>query len=186
MKNQSIENQADASLLKGFCTFCMGSYEPLRMGAHVRRCRDRKDDADCIQTNGQEHPMAFLLMIGILGWPGAWLCLEAHSQASLSDLEFFIRHVWFPETKEEGMFLFQKRAVQKRFSEGGGADSSLDEILKVKDHFCLVEMDGKTPVQITVDVAGHLPTAIMHRPIDVVAFPLDNNGGRMPAGGQRS
>ncbi len=177
MKNQSVE-----SMEKGFCTFCMGAYDPLRIGAHVRRCPARKDDADCAQLNGREHPMAFLLMIGIEGRPVAWLCLEAHSRARLSDLELFIRHVWFPATEAEGDFLFPQRMLRNRIPENADKNLRLEQFLRVKDRFCLQVMKGKSVFRVNLEVIGHLPAAILHRPVDLAAFPLDSDGGRHPGG----
>jgi hypothetical protein len=175
MKSQPIE-----SMPKGFCTFCMGLYDALRMGTHVRRCSARVDDASCVQTAGREHPPAFLLMIGIEGWPETWLCLEAHCQTLLSDLDHFIRHVWFPDSPNRGVFFFPQRTLEKRI--GAKADLEedyrLDQLLVVQDRFVFALMNGDSAVQVNVNVVGCLPTAIMHRPVDVVAFPLGSGGSK--------
>lgn len=45
--------QGAKSAVKGFCTFCMGTYDSSRMGNHVARCSARRDDAGCVDTGGK-------------------------------------------------------------------------------------------------------------------------------------
>jgi hypothetical protein len=179
-----MKNRQSESMQKGFCTFCMGSYDPNRIGIHVRRCGARVDDANCIETEGREHPLAFLLMVSIEGLPEVWVCLEAHCEALLSDLDRFIRHIWFPNFRDRGIFLFSKRTLEKRTVADAGfeKDLRLDQILSVKDRFGFALILGEWELEVDLTVVGCLPTAIMHRPIDVAAFPLGSDGGRLPAG----
>ncbi len=181
MRNQPIE-----SMKKAFCTFCMGSYDPTRIASHLKRCSARVDDLNCIQTNGREHPMSFLLMVGIENRPEAWLCLEAHSQARFSDLELFIRQLWFPESKGQAHFLFLISMLEERLpEEDTDQDLRLEQLLRVKDRFYL-ELRRRAIVSVNLEVVGRVPTAIMHRPVDVAAFPLGSDGGRSPAGNKRT
>lgn len=98
---------------KGFCTFCMGSYDPRRIGSHIRRCFARKDDSECVQLNGRPHPMAFLLKAEIYGRPGAWICLEVHEQESFCNLDRLLRSIWFPTTKLQGNFFPKGKLLKK-------------------------------------------------------------------------
>ncbi|MEJ2079155.1 MAG: hypothetical protein P8020_04775 [Acidobacteriota bacterium] len=176
------EHQSE-SVQKGFCTFCMGTYDALRIGAHVARCSARRDDADCVNTGGREHPMAFLLMGQIEGWPEAWLCLEAHGDLPSRQLEHFIRLVWFPEARQPGCFSSSNRRLKKRIEEigEGGTDLCLDEVLKVRDRFRLTVTHGSSRVVVNLRVVSYLRTAVMDMPIELAAFPSGDLMGRKPA-----
>jgi hypothetical protein len=171
--NQRQDNSAADA--RGFCTFCMGAFEPARIGTHVRRCRDRVLDAGEIQLDGQEHPMAFILMLGIPVLADFWLCLEAHVEARVSDLDRFIRRTWFPNSVTPGGFALgkPKRASGKPAPPSLESHVRIGKALAVKNRFTYRVTHGRTVVEVQIDVAGLLPTAIMHRPIDVVAFPLN-------------
>ncbi len=169
------ENAKDRQVGKNaFCTFCMGAFDPARIGAHIRRCRDRVDDAECIQTGGSPHPMAFILMMTVEEHPDAWLVLEAHGEARFSHLDRFIRREWFPDSAEPGQFV---RPRAKEDSKDGKASEPdlqvrLENALSVKDRLCYRTRRSKQTIETRLEVIGYLPTAIMHRPVDVAAFPL--------------
>lgn len=171
---------------EGFCTFCMRSYEPERIGAHLMRCADRRDDAGCIQVKG-DHPLAFLLMVVIEGWPEAWLCLEAHTKSRLSDLRDFLRYVWLPGNEDSGSFSLPKRKLRRRVGDRSDwkRDWRLEEVLRVKDEFFYSVQVDDWDVQMRFKVVGQSETAVMHRSVDLAAFPVRSDGGRSPSGQPR-
>ena len=167
-----------------FCTFCMGSYDPHRIGTHVRRCRARVDDANCLETGGNEHPDAFILMARVEGWAEAWICLEAWCQARFSDLDRFLRGLWFPEVGRQGRFFFPKRKFQRRTDDRKEwtLEWRLDRLLRVKDRFGYGIAGGHSEVAVNLEVAGRAPTAFGHCSVDVAAIPLGSVGGPSPEG----
>lgn len=172
MNDQRDNSPVDA---KGFCTFCMDLFEPAKMGPHLRRCRDRVLDAGEIQLNGREHPMAYILRLEVVDLPDFWLCMEAHAEARFSELDRLIRRTWFPHSATPGGFVLPepKRASGKREAPPLELHTRLQNALTVRDKFAYRVRHGRSAVEVLVDAVGLLPTAIGHRPIDIVAFPLN-------------
>ena len=123
--------------------------------------------------------MSFLLMVSIEECPGAWLCLEAHAEARFSHLDRFIRRAWFLDSTEPGQFLFSKPNRVSRSSDAAAPalHIRLEKALSVKDRLLFRIRQGRRTVESRVDVIACMPTAIMHRPVDVAAFPLHSESG---------
>src|SRR5215472_9878440 len=76
---------------KGICHFCQGEFAKNKMTQHLKTCKART--AIVAKQDGQATRLLHLLVEGTYR-PNYWMHLELPVEATLSDLDDFLRGIW--------------------------------------------------------------------------------------------
>ncbi len=169
-----MNKQPTNSKERALCYLCFGSYARSRIGTHVKRCSCRLDDVALIAGRHENPPKAFILMAVLAHAPEYWLCVEAHVTAQLLDLANFFHDMWLPlPFIDEGGFAISDKRLPKPGPEPQDRtmDVRLETLLGVKDDFFYLPTSSENPV-IHIKVLSKVDTCFLHRPVDVLARPL--------------
>jgi hypothetical protein len=79
---------------KGKCSFCGGSFAKAAMARHLKACNARAEGNDELAAKGSARRTIFHLQVQGLYQPMYWMHIEIPENATLKDLDDFLRETW--------------------------------------------------------------------------------------------
>jgi hypothetical protein len=83
---------------KGTCSFCKESFAKQAITRHLLACKAKPEDNDAVDVKksakGPAGGAVFHIMVEAKHWPVFWMHLEVPEQATLQDLDEFLRAIW--------------------------------------------------------------------------------------------
>lgn len=79
---------------KGKCSFCGGSIAKVAMARHLKACNARAEGNDELAAKGSARRTIFHLQVQGLYQPMYWMHIEIPENATLKDLDDFLRETW--------------------------------------------------------------------------------------------
>jgi len=107
------ENDAE---LKGKCNLCGGIYSKAEMGKHLKVCM--RQEKSSVRETGRKRN-AFHIFVEGADNPEYWMHLEADADATLEDLDAFLRSTWLECCGHMSAFTINKT----RYIAGSGIDA---------------------------------------------------------------
>ncbi|HEY5001550.1 MAG TPA: hypothetical protein VII61_00260 [Ktedonobacteraceae bacterium] len=83
-------------ITKGICSFCKGEFDKPKMSQHLRNCKERKGILARLATDEtKQKKRLFHIQAEGRYAPEYWMHLEIPAEATLDDLDNFLRDMWF-------------------------------------------------------------------------------------------
>lgn len=79
---------------KGICNFCKGEFEKSKMTQHLKYCKQRIASMETTRAQEPEKTKLFHLVVEGRYLPMYWMHLEMPADATLADLDDFLRATW--------------------------------------------------------------------------------------------
>ena len=79
---------------KGICNFCKGEFEKSKMTQHLKYCKQRIASMETTKSQESEKTRLFHLVVEGRYLPMYWMHLEMPADATLADLDDFLRDTW--------------------------------------------------------------------------------------------
>src|SRR5205085_513797 len=79
---------------KGICNFCKGEFEKSKMTQHLKYCKQRIASMETTSAQEPEKTKLFHLVVEGRYLPMYWMHLEMPADATLADLDDFLRATW--------------------------------------------------------------------------------------------
>lgn len=174
MNEQKMERQE----LNGKCSLCGGTYSKATMKKHLKSCvrAERSRDKDIARKR-----KIFHIVVEGAYQPEYWMHLEANADATLEDLDSFLRDTWLECCGHMSAFTIQKT----RYIAGSGIDSmwidiglkpggekgmniALSKVLAPKLKF-YHEYDFGTTTELVLKVVSEYEGAPGHEPVRILA-----------------
>lgn len=116
---------------KGKCDFCNKEFAKGGMSTHLRRCKERSTTQ--IEDNMQ--PDSVDISISATWWPEYWMIVNVPMNATLADLDHYIRGIWFDPSDHLSSFRIGGREYAANpyggMEDVDGADSADTKIRSV-------------------------------------------------------
>lgn len=110
----------NGELLSGKCVFCGDTYSKAAMRKHLESCRKREvTPKKSLGSESSRKRNTFHIVVEGAHNPEYWLHLEANADATLEDLDSFLRDTWLECCGHMSAFTIQKT----RYIAGSGIDS---------------------------------------------------------------
>ncbi|RLE47615.1 MAG: hypothetical protein DRJ31_08595 [Candidatus Methanomethylicota archaeon] len=164
----------------GRCIFCNGTFSKGEMTKHLKSCKQRKVMLESSSKKKSLKTKIFHVMVEGRFLPQYWLHLEASANATLKDLDEFLRDIWVECCGH--MSAFTIRGV--RYVTGAGIDSMwmemgfvpggrdmnvpLKKVLSPRLKF-YYEYDFGTPTELVLKVVAERKGEITGKPIQLLA-----------------
>lgn len=110
------KHKINEELLTGKCSLCNGTYSKAEMKKHLNLCMKTKSSAD---SGYQQKRKVFHIVVEGAYSPEYWMHLEVDADATLENLDSFLRDTWLECCGHMSAFTIQK----KRYIAGSGVDS---------------------------------------------------------------
>src|SRR6266571_9139843 len=79
---------------KGICNFCHAEFDKSKMTQHLKHCKQRKAAIDAANAEEAEKTKLFHIVVEGRYLPMYWMHLEMPADATLADLDDFLRATW--------------------------------------------------------------------------------------------
>ena len=79
---------------KGICDFCKGEFDKSKMSQHLKYCKQRIASMETTKSQEPEKTKLFHLVVEGRDLPMYWMHLEMPADATLSELDDFLRAIW--------------------------------------------------------------------------------------------
>src|SRR5437588_2638454 len=79
---------------KGICDFCKGEFDKSKMTKHLKYCKQRIASMETTRAQEPEKTKLFHLVVEGRYLPMYWMHLEMPADATLADLDDFLRDTW--------------------------------------------------------------------------------------------
>jgi len=121
----------------GTCALCGSNFESSEMSKHLKSCRSKRD----VSANAEREKDRKLFHIVVEGAdsPEYWMHLEASTDATLADLDGFLRDIWLECCDHLSAFEIGKRQYLPEEASGDFGDESMEialgEVLRPRMKF---------------------------------------------------
>src|SRR6266487_2547212 len=79
---------------KGICNFCHAEFDKSKMTQHLKHCKQRKAAIEAANAGESEKTKLFHIVVEGRYLPMYWMHLEMPTDATLVDLDSFLRDIW--------------------------------------------------------------------------------------------
>src|SRR6266571_5510379 len=79
---------------KGICNFCHAEFDKSKMTQHLKHCKQRKAAIEAANAGESEKTKLFHIVVEGRYLPMYWMHLEVPADATLDDLDDFLRDTW--------------------------------------------------------------------------------------------
>lgn len=175
------ERQMTRWVSRGKCSLCGGVFSKAAMAKHMESCIQRKAVSEAPSSGRRSQKTKILhLMVEGRGLSGYWMHLEALANATLEDLDGFLRDTWLECCGHMSAFTIGKArhvaggGVDSMWvglgmvSGGGSMDVALGEVLRVGMKF-YHEYDFGTTTELALEVVSEREGEIRGKPIQLLA-----------------
>jgi hypothetical protein len=117
--------EINEELLNGKCNLCGGIYSKAAMGKHLESCTETKKSSGGDSARKRN---TFHIVVEGAHRPEYWMHLEANADATLEDVDSFLRDTWLelrahervynPENKIHGWLWYRFNVGRYRFKAG--------------------------------------------------------------------
>lgn len=159
---------------KGTCCFCNVTLTKGRMTKHLMECTQREEaskrESD-LQKSMSQKPMIFHLLVEGRYIPRYWMHLDVQADATLADLDNFLRGMWLECCGHLSAFTIQGQSYQSElFEEYGDEDMgvALGEVLQPSMKFSH-EYDFGSTTELTLKVISARKGALKGDSIQLLA-----------------
>ncbi|MFQ5637049.1 MAG: hypothetical protein ACE5IR_03545 [bacterium] len=77
---------------EGVCRFCLKTFSGRSMSRHLAACKEKQQKD--LQSAENKHPLKQIYHMKVWGYEPFWLHIEMDSNATLFDLDDFLRSIW--------------------------------------------------------------------------------------------
>lgn len=158
----------------GTCSFCKATFTKGTMTKHLKSCKQRKEAAKIAsdpQKPRSRKTKIFHLVVEGRYLPRYWLHLEAQAEATLGDLDDFLRGIWLECCGHLSAFTLQGQSYLCEFSDeygGEGIGIALEEVLRPGLKF-YHEYDFGSTTELTLKVVSTREGELKSDPIQLLA-----------------
>jgi hypothetical protein len=157
----------------GKCTFCGGTVGKSAMTRHLTSCKARPAEPEKAPGRRGRPTTLFHLVVGARYAPPYWLHLEAPANATLDDLDSFLRRTWLECCGHLSAFRlggrsFSPLAAHDDWNDDENLNVKLGELLEPGMTFSY-EYDFGTTTELTLKVAGQREGLASGREITLLA-----------------
>jgi hypothetical protein len=127
---------------EGICRFCLKEFSGAGMGRHLSACKTRKDKNELELEEGRKKYKIYHIKIFEYKW--YWLHIEIPGNATLYDLDGFLRGIWLECCGHLSAFTihsvnYDEQRLSDGYSFGNNSSQSMNKrlysVLNVKDKF---------------------------------------------------
>lgn len=160
---------------KGICNFCHAEFDKSKMTQHLKHCKQRKATIEAANAEESEKTNLFHIVVEGRYLPMYWMHLEMPADATLLDLDDFLRAIWLECCDHLSEFRIGKDsysspspAMMWDFADPKAiSDEETDEDEDEED-------DAETPALSEADLANLSPFQLMLTISDLLAEEFDS------------
>src|SRR5712692_10165988 len=123
---------ATREISKGICDFCKGEFDKSKMTQHLKYCKQRIASMETTKSQEPEKTKLFHLVVEGRDLPMYWMHLEMPADATLSELDDFLRAIWLECCDHLSAFRIGKAAylsqTQDMYWEFDAPNSTAEEV----------------------------------------------------------
>ncbi|PJB49418.1 MAG: hypothetical protein CO103_05750 [Chloroflexi bacterium CG_4_9_14_3_um_filter_45_9] len=153
---------------EGKCSFCNATFRKAAMAKHLKSCKQRKD---ALEKSSEKKTKGFHLVVEGRYLPDYWMHLSASANATLKDLDAFLRTIWLECCGHLSAFTIEGTSYSispMRDYDERSMRVALKDVLAPGMKF-YHEYDFGTTTELTLKVVSELEDEAMSRSIRLLA-----------------
>jgi hypothetical protein len=156
---------------KGKCSFCGGIFDKEKMARHIESCRQREAVSKApLERRGARRVKTFHLLVEGRYLPEYWMHLEVDANATLEDLDRFLRDTWLECCNHLSAFTVKGRTYLSDIFEEGEEDMDVKLGYVLRPGVKLLhEYDFGTTTELTLRVISESVGELRGGPIQILA-----------------